>query len=486
MLLKNSPTAIPSPQSNTAVRWVALVGWALIAVVNLLFFAFDLVSDYVDMLVPCPGLLGSGGECNFLAISSAEMAVLSAWGLTAHAYAIAMTISPIILLVVYWALAGLILWRQTASWLGLTVSLALIVLPFATVSGDNDWSGNSPIFFFLPLAAALSGTAVVVAFLYLIPNGRFSPRWAYIPMTCTLLLLSMLMLEVNGVIPLTTQVKFLLQAVIVCLVLFGGSLQVYRYVRDSNPVERQQTKWIIFGVLSYLFSVIVWVLIFGSTLEIPAGQPRLLANVGGWTFINAFALLILPAAITIAILRYRLWNIDVVINRALVYGGMTLGVILIYVLTVGGLGLLFHASGNLVVSLIATGLIAVLFNPVRERLQRGVNRLMYGQHDDPYAVLSYLSRQSQTTAVPAETLSSLVATIARTLKLPYAAIELVEHEVQIGGAAVGKPVGEIVELPLRYQNENVGRLLVSRARPARSSRPRNRSYWRTLPRRRAQ
>jgi signal transduction histidine kinase len=86
---------------------------------------------------------------------------------------------------------------------------------------------------------------------------------------------------------------------------------------------------------------------------------------------------------------------------------------------------------------------------------------MFGQRDDPYAVLSHLSQQLQTTAVPAETLTSIVETIAATLKLPYVAIELVEQEAQIGQAAVGEPLGETVELPLRYQKETVGRLIVS-------------------------
>ncbi|MCB0162261.1 MAG: hypothetical protein KDD83_29190, partial [Caldilineaceae bacterium] len=102
MLLKNLITSIPSPQSNTAVRWIALVGLALIALANLLYYVFDLASDYADMLIPCPGMLGSGGACNFLAVSSAEMAALASRGLTPHAYAMAMTVSPIILLLVYW------------------------------------------------------------------------------------------------------------------------------------------------------------------------------------------------------------------------------------------------------------------------------------------------------------------------------------------------------------------------------------------------
>lgn len=433
----------------------------LVVLANLLFFLFDLALDYAQMLVPCAGVLGMGGACNFLAISSAEAAVLLSWGLTLQIYAVGMLIPLVILLLVYWALGGLILWRQGASRLGLTVSLALIVLPVSTVSGSNDWSGNQPALVFLAVAVAILGNVIMISFLYLLPNGRFSPPWAYIPLTVTITLLTTLSLDINGIIALSIQTASLLQTLTVGLVLFGGSLQVYRYLHDANTEERLQTKWIIFGVLSYVLAVMMWVLIFGSALAIPAGHARLLANLGGWFIGILFLLLILPAAITIAILRYKLWNIDIIINRTLVYSGLTLVVVLLYTLIVGGLSLLFQTSGNLVISLIATGLIAVAFHPVRERLQRGVNRMMFGERDDPYAVLSRLGQQVQSTAVPAETLTIIVETIAGALKLPYAAIELVARGAQVGQAAVGEPVGEVVALPLSYQKETVGRLLVS-------------------------
>ncbi len=136
MLVDTSSITFPATQSNTTIRWVAPVGWLLIVLANLLFFGFDLASDYADMLAPCEGMLGIDGPCNFLAISAAEEAVLASWGLTLHFYATAMSVAAVILLLVYGALGALILWRQGASWLGLTVSLALIALPVATISGS--------------------------------------------------------------------------------------------------------------------------------------------------------------------------------------------------------------------------------------------------------------------------------------------------------------------------------------------------------------
>ena len=444
------------------IRWIALVIWALIVLAHLVLFVFDLNVDFAQMLVPCSG--GLDGGCNFLAISESEMAALTVWGLTPRAYALAMNLVPIIVLLVYWLLGGLILWRQGMSWFGLAVSLALIVTPIMAYSTDTDWTLVNPNLVPLGAIVVFLGTVIMLLFLYLIPNGRFSPRWAYIPMICTLLLIGGAPLEISGVIAPPAQVEPLINITTISLVLLGGGLHIYRYLRDSTPIERQQTKWILFGILSFIVAVIIWVIVFGRAVAIPDGEPRLLANFAGWLLTGLF-LLALPVAITLAILRYKLWDIDVIINRTLVYGGLTLAVVLIYTLTVGGLGVLFHTTGNFIISLLATALIAIAFQPARERLQRAVNRFMFGQRDDPYAVLSHLSQQLQTTAVPTETLTSIVETIAATLKLPYVAIELVEQEAQVGQAAVGEPVGETVELPLRYQKETVGRLLVSPRAP---------------------
>ncbi len=429
-MMKTYSGSLSSSQPRTVLRWIALVGWVLIAIANLVYYYFDLASDYADMLIPCQGILGSGGECNFLAVSSAEMDVLSSWGFTPHAYATAMTISPIILLLVYWALAGLILWRQAVSWLGLTVSLALIVLPVMTVSGDNDWSGSAPFLFLIAFVIGFSGGIVTVAFLYLIPNGRFAPRWAYIPMIVTILLMSVLSLDTNRIVVMPTEVTYLIQVALVGLLLFGASLQIYRYVRTSNFVERQQTKWVVFGVLSVVVAVIVWILIFGTTLAIPAGAPRLLANVGGWSFINAFLLLILPAAITVAILRYKLWNIDVVVNRALVYGSLTALLALIYFGSIIVLQRLFTTltgqQSNLAI-VISTLVIAVLFSPLRLRLQSGIDRRFFRQRYDAEQSLQAFAAIARDEVDPEALQREMSAIIQNTMRPATLAVWIKEH-----------------------------------------------------------
>ena len=311
----------PTSQLNRTVRWFALAVWVLFVLTHVLIFVVDSVFDFADMQLPCMGALGASGACNMLAISPAEVAVLSSWGLTMRAYAWAMLAPPVILLLVYWLLGGLILWRQGTNWFGLTVSLVLIIYPISMVSGVPDGLRIFPaMFFFLNAVAVLGSVITLVFFLYLLPNGRFSPQWAYIPLVCTVLLYIVFQLGFeNNLIGLPPQAQSLLITILMILLFLGGGLQIYRYRRDSNAIERQQTKWVLFGILADIFAIFVWFLIFSPALTIPAGQPQLMAYLGGWFFINSFLLLILPVSITIAILRYNLWGIDVIIRKTLVY-----------------------------------------------------------------------------------------------------------------------------------------------------------------------
>jgi signal transduction histidine kinase len=236
--------------------------------------------------------------------------------------------------------------------------------------------------------------------------------------------------------------------------------------------ERQQLKWFLYAAvpaalcfsLSWLeFTVVDFTqLVFGTPL-IPL-DDNLLDNI---LYGGVFALLVVPLFTYIAIVRYRLYDIDVVINRTLVYGALTSCVVGIYVLAVVALGALFQTQGNLVVSLLATGVVAVLFQPLRSRLQRSVNRLMYGERDDPYAVISRLGRRLEATLAPDAVLSTIVKTIREALKLPYTAIALPRNgegfEV-VATSGEQSPADRLV-LPLSYGGESVGELLLAPRAP---------------------
>jgi signal transduction histidine kinase len=225
----------------------------------------------------------------------------------------------------------------------------------------------------------------------------------------------------------------------------------------SRGVERQQLKWFVStGVL----------VAFAATLLFAVGARSsvLIENVL-WGFL-VLAACAVPASMGVAIVRYRLWDIDFLINRALVYGTLSVIVVGLYVLVVGSFGVLLQARGNVLVSLLATGLIAVLFAPLHARLQRSVNRLIYGERDDPFAVLSRMGERLEATLVPQAVLPTIAETLAQALKLPYVAIELKQDGEFVKEAEYGKhaPDAPLI-LPLTYGAETVGRLVTGRRSP---------------------
>jgi signal transduction histidine kinase len=250
----------------------------------------------------------------------------------------------------------------------------------------------------------------------------------------------------------------------------------YRAVR-AKAVLRQQARWVVLGYALALILLLVLVLL----PKVLTGHPILDRT--------RQSLLLLPAPICMAfaILRYRLFDIDLIINRALVHGSLTVFVVGMYVGVVVALSTIFRTDGNLLFSLAATGLIAAVFQPIRERVQRSVNRLMYGERDEPYAVISRLGQQLEVTLSPDAVLPAIVETVARALKLPYAAIALKQDaemvivaeyydtgtrrqrdrgtEVTAERRRVSLSSSHLVTLSLTYQGDTVGELRLAPRAP---------------------
>jgi signal transduction histidine kinase len=340
------------------------------------------------------------------------------------------------------------------------------------ILGDNafqlvDWFTNwlwMPAFF-LP---------ITIVFLYF-PDGRLpSSSWRFVSWSAVLgISLSVLVVMLHpgpleywdldsnplGIPAAAPYLDILanLGFVLLGIGFFGSVVAFLVRFRRSRGMEREQMKWLVYalGLLIFVFLTIFLILFIFPDSVLVGDLSITLTNL---------TILGIAVAAAIAILRYRLYDIDLIINRTLVYSALTAGVIGIYVLVVGAVGLFFQQSNNLFVSLLATGLVALLIQPLRERLQRAVNRLMYGERDDPYAVLSGLDRRLEESLSPETTLPIVVETVAQALKLPYVAVELADKEGYRPAASYGlSPTrkDQHIALPLVYQNERIGRLVLS-------------------------
>jgi signal transduction histidine kinase len=188
----------------------------------------------------------------------------------------------------------------------------------------------------------------------------------------------------------------------------------------------------------------------------------------------------IPTAMAIAILRYRLYGIDVVISRTLVYGSLAAFITAVYVGIVVGVGTLVGSGGrpNLVLSIVATAIVAVAFQPVRERLNRVANRIVYGKRATPYEVLSQFSERVAETYAAEEALPRMARVLAEgtgadraqvwlrtgTLLRPAAAwpeAEAPEEPVPVRGDDLPHLPGDQAA-PVRHQGELLGALTVTK------------------------
>jgi two-component system NarL family sensor kinase len=331
-------------------------------------------------------------------------------------------------------------------------------LPFTTaVLWLNTWA-------YAP-AASLGGMVLLLVF----PEGRLlSPRWrpalwaalAFIPFSIggyAFVPANLGVLFGNRpnpyAVPGLTSLFDVFQAVaIVCGLAAGaaGAASLTLRWRRADRVGRQQLKWFL-AVLPVAIATLIATLVLPGRLSLGLGVP---------------AGILMPLAIGIALLRYKLYEIDILLNRAVRYGLLTAGVAAVYLAVVTAARSLFRLEDHgLAVQVVATALAAAALWPLHDRVQRRVDRLFYGDRGVPYEALARLGRRVEVAADTETALNSVVKTIADSLRLPYAALELQLGDGWSPAAAYGESAAEVVSFPLTSQRETVGRLLVGMRSP---------------------
>ena len=177
-------------------------------------------------------------------------------------------------------------------------------------------------------------------------------------------------------------------------------------------------------------------------------------------FVAIVSLALLAATMAVAILRHRLYGLDVFVNRALVFSVLTAVLGGLYVAAVLGVGRLLGQDVQFGIALVATALVAVAFQPLRERVQRAVGRLLHGRRDEPYAAISTLGRRLGAAMAPTRVLPVMVETIGDELRLPYVAVELADSPDEPAAVHGAPDAGVALRLPLVHAGERVGTLVI--------------------------
>jgi len=335
----------------------------------------------IPAFLQVPGLATSvqavGESMTFLRISAARARV----------------IFPIVTTLLSISLAVLIYWRKPAEPMAVFFSFYLLAYAL-TMTGPLE----AVVAYWLPeqpdLAIALQAIYFPifnVILLLIFPNGRFQPRWTRILVAAvTFLSMGAMFIDINELVRPTNLITALFLLAFYSILLLAFIFQVYRYRSVYTYAERQQTKWAVFGTIIWFVFIAISSIPYYYLLYLPPGAPppEWQSLVSALWFLG---LSILPLGFGIAILRSRLWEIDLIIRRTLVYTILTVMLALVYfglvILLEGVLRSLVGSSGQ-VATVISTLTIAALFTPLRHRVQDVIDRRFYRQKYDAQRALA--------------------------------------------------------------------------------------------------
>jgi hypothetical protein len=361
----------PNAPMSAALRrrlFLVRVVWLVVFILTLgLFFAS--IPTYYDSLI----------KLTDLGIKPATLrSNLEALGVSIDFYATYLLSLGVTSMMVWCAVGAVIFWSRPDDWMAVFTSLGLILFGSFTLDDVPIVLAERYSTLWLPVhLMAFFGSVSFLLFFLLFPNGRFVPRWT------RWILIFYAVHEVayyffpNSVLNTDRSFPILDLMIILISWCIGMGSQVYRYRRVSGPIQRQQTKWVVLGIVSAVLGAIG----FASPLySVPTfdqfGSPFTFVLEAGLTG----SLLLIPLSIGVALVHDRLWDVDIIINRTLIYGALTVSLTLLYF---GGIAVLQRVfvvltdQKSTLAVVASTLLIAALFNPLRRRIRAFIDRRFY-------------------------------------------------------------------------------------------------------------
>jgi hypothetical protein len=385
---------VSPPPTTLHRRWLFLArtAWVMLAITALAIVVFSVPSSFEHYRSVCTAASEVCSERAWVEQPTPQgVRALRDVGLSVSSYALLNVVLDKVYQLVWFAVGALIFWRRSDDLMALLVSAFLVSFGPVTVDiTDAEALISSQPAWWLPvLGVNIVGNVCVVLFFLLFPSGQFAPhwtRWLAVAFS-TFLVTDVLFPELYSRSPALKMVSFLVFIGIVVSLVWS---QIYSYRRFSSPEQRRQTKWVVFGTT----------LAVAGTF--PFQLPVDLSLVGGDTPLallllrTGFALsfLLVPLSISVAVLRSHLFDIDVLINRTLVYGSLTAMLIGLYlggIVVLQRLFVVLTGEKSTLAVVASTLLIAALFNPLRRRIQSFIDRGFYRKKYDARKTLESFS-----------------------------------------------------------------------------------------------
>ncbi|WNR44029.1 GAF domain-containing sensor histidine kinase [Paenibacillus roseipurpureus] len=381
---------------------------------------------------------------------------LPANGLSLEQFALIFVLIDVSFTFFFYITSAIVLWKGFREPMGLVAAVAMVSFgssfPSLVMAASEGTVFTHQWFM---IVSTLSWVSMSL-FLLLFPNGKFVPKWTRYVFALTVIV-NVMSLVYSGqmweAFHIPEIFKFLWYVSSTLILIYS---QVYRFRNVASAAERQQTKWVVYGATIGIAGFVGMSALFVSSMN----DGTVLTFVYLNALINA-SLTAIPITLMFAVLRQRLWNIDPLVNRTLVYGSLSVCIVLIYTVIVFYLSRVFQTRDHYVVSLLATAVVAVVFAPLKEWLQRQINRLMKGRHDDPYAVLLELGNQLIQPQAPDAMLNAVVRTVKEALRLPYTAIYAGVGGQQTLVASAGSQLHEQHVMPIIHRGVELGTLHIA-------------------------
>lgn len=371
---------------STTIDAVPLKGWQLL-LARFLWFAIAAVT-LVTLIVALPVRISYLSEVLVPPIFGNYP---GPWGLSPNFVATYITAGEVVLgFLIWFSIGAFIFWRKSDN--GLVIFFSALMVAASVFMSDYAMSlpERKPAWRTLVVSMRAFTFAAIVVFYYIFPNGRFRPRvtrllaFIWVSYTISWIFFPELIPPSNHII--TTTKERLLGILFLAWLGSGAFAPVYRYRRIRDPVERQQTKWIVFGTSAAAVGIVATFSppIFFPLLRTPG--PAMVGFVMAAFSLTMICLSLIPVTIALSILRYRLWEIDLIINKALVYGLLTAVLAALYF---GSVVVLQQIIGTIAiherspfVTVISTLFIAALFSPLRSRIQHNIDKRFFRRKYD--------------------------------------------------------------------------------------------------------
>ncbi|WIG60818.1 MAG: hypothetical protein OJF49_003566 [Ktedonobacterales bacterium] len=408
------------PHLRGKVLLLARLGWVTLVTLYLGLYVAMLPTYAQILRTTCAGDTCSP-EAGQLTAQQAH-ALLGA-GITTSHYAAMMVGISVFGTLIACAVGVLVFWRKSGDRIGLLVSLLLMVFGVEnlnalvrSVPGQWQFIANimSGFFFFLLYLTVLT-----------FPDGRFVPRW-----TRWLALVTLVAMFLSIMVSSSLAEEIISYAWYFTIYVSMLFVQVYRYRAVSTFTQRQQTKWVVFALcIVILVNLVRWFILPFIPIFNDPNSSAIVFQAALWPLVTT----LIPLSFGIAILRYKLYNIDILINRALVYSSLTAILALVYVGSVIGLQrivsrVLIGQGASTLAIVVSTLLIAALFQPLRRRIQQTIDRRFYRAKYDAVRTLEAFSETLRHEVDLTELSEHLVAAVHETMRPAHVSLWLAKLE----------------------------------------------------------